>query len=130
VVLHVDFQELVAGEKVSVHIPLVFIGTPEGVRLSGALLEQIIHSLDVRVDPANIPNHIDVDVSHLAMGHSLHVRDLVLPAGIEVMTDEDATLCACIAPRAVVEEAAATEEAAAAGEPELIRKAKEAEEAK
>src|SRR3954447_21541278 len=69
-VLHVDFQELVAGEKVSVHVPLVFIGTPEGVRLSGAMLEQVIHSIDIRVDPAKMPNHIDVDVSHLAMGHS------------------------------------------------------------
>jgi len=121
-ILHVDFQELVAGEKVAVHVPLVFVGTPEGVRLSGAMLEQVIHSIDIRVDPANIPNHIDVDVSHLGMGHSLHVSDLVLPQGVEVLTDEDATMCACIAPRAVVEEAAAAEEGAA--EPELIRKPK------
>ena len=62
-ILHVDFQELVAGEKVTVEIPLVFVGVPEGVRLSGALLEQIMHSIEVRVDPANIPNHIDVDVT-------------------------------------------------------------------
>jgi len=124
-ILHVDFQELVAGEKVAVHVPLVFVGTPEGVRLSGAMLEQVIHSIDIRVDPANIPNHIDVDVSHLGMGHSLHVRDLVLPQGVEVLTDEDATMCACIAPRAVVEEAAAAEEGAA--EPELIRKPKDDE---
>ena len=128
-VLHIDFQELVAGEKVSVHVPLVFVGTPEGVRLSGALLEQIVHSVDILVDPASIPNHIDVDVSALGMGHSIHVRDLVLPEGVEVLTDEDTTVCACVAPRAVVEEAAATEEAGAP-EPELIRKAKEADEEK
>jgi len=66
-ILHVDFQELVAGEKVTVEIPLVFVGTPEGVRLSGAILEQILHSIEVLVDPANIPNHIDVDVTNLAM---------------------------------------------------------------
>jgi large subunit ribosomal protein L25 len=129
VVLHIDFQELVAGEKVLVHVPLVFVGTPEGVRLSGALLEQIVHSIEIRVDPANIPNHIDVDVSALGMGHSIHVRDLKLPEGVEVLTDEDSTLCACVAPRAAVEEAAATEEGAVA-EPELIRKAKEAEDEK
>ena len=123
-VLHIDFQELVAGEKVSVHVPLVFVGTPEGVRSSGALLEQVIHSIDIRVDPANIPNHIDVDVSHLAMGHSLHVGDLELPEGVEVLTDEDATVCACVAPRAVVE---ATPEEGAVAEPELIRKVKEDE---
>ena len=126
-ILHVDFQELVAGEKVTVEIPLVFVGTPEGVRLSGALLEQILHSIEVLVDPANIPNHIDVDVTHLAMGHSLHVRDIVLPAGLEVLSDEDATICAVIAPRAAVEAAAAEPGAA---EPELIRKAKEDEDAK
>jgi large subunit ribosomal protein L25 len=127
-IMHVDFQELVAGEKVIVDVPLVFVGVPEGVRLSGALLEQILHSIEVRVDPANIPNHIDVDVVNLGMGHSLHVRDLVLPEGLEVLSDEDATICAVIAPRAVVEEVPEGE--AAAPEPELIRKTKEEEEAK
>ena len=126
-IMHVDFQELVAGEKVIVDLPLVFVGVPEGVRLSGALLEQILHKVEVRVDPANIPNHIDVDVSHLAMGHSLHIRDLVLPAGVEVLSEEDATICAVIAPRAAVEAAAAEPSVA---EPELIRKAKEDEDVK
>ena len=126
-IMHVDFQELVAGEKVIVDLPLVFVGVPEGVRLSGALLEQILHKVEVRVDPSNIPNHIDVDVSHLAMGHSLHIRDLKLPAGVEVLSEEDATICAVIAPRAAVEAAAAEPGAA---EPELIRKAKEDEDAK
>ena len=129
-ILHVDFQELVAGEKVTVEIPLVFVGTPEGVRLSGALLEQILHSIEVLVDPANIPNHIDVDVTNLAMGHSLHVRELVLPPGLEVLTEEDATVCAVVAPRAVVEETPAEGAEPAAAEPELIRKPKEEEEAK
>jgi len=128
-ILHVDFQELVAGEKVSVEIPLVFVGTPEGVRLSGALLEQILHSIEVLVDPANIPNHIDVDVTNLAMGHSLHVNELSLPAGLEVLTEQDATVCAVVAPRAVVEETPA-EGAEAVAEPELIRKTKEEEEEK
>ena len=130
-VLHIDFMELVAGEKVIVDIPLVFVGIPEGVRLSGALLEQIVHSIEVNVDPSNIPNHIDVDVTNLAMGHSLHVRDLVLPEGLEVLTDEDTTICAVIAPRAVLEETPAAEgdAAAAVGEPELIRKAKDEDQA-
>jgi large subunit ribosomal protein L25 len=128
-ILHVDFMELVAGEKVIVDIPLVFVGTPEGVRTGGGLLEQILHSIEVNVDPSSIPNHVDVDVSQLAMGHSLHVRDLKLPEGVEVLTDEDATVCAVIAPRAVVEETAAAEGEAAAAEPELIRKPKEDEEA-
>jgi large subunit ribosomal protein L25 len=129
-ILHVDFMELVAGEKVIVDVPLVFVGTPEGVRTGGGLLEQILHSIEVNVDPSSIPNHIDVDVSQMIMGHSLHVRDLNLPEGVEVLTDEDATVCAVIAPRAVVEEtAAAVEGEAAAAEPELIRKPKEEDEA-
>ena len=127
VVLHIDFQELVAGEKVTVNVPLVFVGVPEGVRLSGALLEQIVHSVEVLVDPSSIPNHIDVDVTHLAMGHSLHIRDLKVPEGLEILSDESATICAVIAPRAAVEAAAAEP---GAGEPELIRKAKEEEDAK
>jgi large subunit ribosomal protein L25 len=127
-ILHVDFQELVAGEKVTVEVPLVFVGVPEGVRLSGALLEQIMHSIEVFADPTSIPNHLDVDVSHLAMGHSLHVRDIKLPEGIEVLSDEDATICAVIAPRAAVEAAAAEGEGAA--EPELITKGKVDEDAK
>jgi large subunit ribosomal protein L25 len=127
-ILHVDFMELVAGEKVIVDIPLVFVGIPEGVRLSGALLEQIVHSIEVNVDPSNIPNHIDVDVTNLAMGHSLHVRDLKLPEGLEVLTDGDTTICAVIAPRAVVEEKP-EEVVEGAAEPELIRKTKEDEEA-
>jgi large subunit ribosomal protein L25 len=129
-ILHVDFQELVAGEKVTVEVPLVFVGIPEGVRLSGALLEQILHSIEVLVDPSNMPNHLDVDVTNLAMGHSLHVRDIQLPPGLEVLTDEDATICAVIAPRAVLEEEAAPAEGEAATpvEPELIRKPKDEDE--
>jgi large subunit ribosomal protein L25 len=127
-ILHVDFQELVAGEKVTIDVPLVFVGIPEGVRLSGALLEQIMHSIEVFADPTKIPNHIDVDVTNLGMGHSLHVRDLNLPEGIEVLSDEDATICAVIAPRAVVEAVAAEGDAVA--EPELITKGKVEEEAK
>ena len=83
-ILHVDFQELVAGEKVTVSIPLVFIGSAEGVR-AGGILDQVMHQLSIRVDPSNIPNHVDVDVTPLAIGHSIHVRDLNIPAGVEVL---------------------------------------------
>lgn len=127
-VLHVDFQELVAGEKVTLRVPLRFHGTPAGVRDSGGILEETMHQVSLRVDPANIPDHIDVDVAGLTIGHSIHVRDLALPQGAEVMDDEDATVALVSAPRAAVEEAAATPEAAAAAEPELIRKAKADEE--
>ncbi|HET9454942.1 MAG TPA: 50S ribosomal protein L25/general stress protein Ctc [Gemmatimonadaceae bacterium] len=128
-VLHVDFQELVAGEKVNVTVPLRFVGTPEGVKTGGGILEEIVHSLHVECDPANIPDHIDVDVSALTIGHSLHVSDLKLPEGVEVTDDAEQTVAIVSAPKA--EEVVAPVEGAAteaAPEPELIRKAKADEE--
>ena len=131
VVLHVDFQELVAGEKVTLSVPLRFHGTPIGVKDSGGILEEVMHQVHLRVDPMSIPDHIDVDVTHITIGHSIHVNELKLPEGAEVMDDEDATVCIVSAPRAVVEETPVAADAAAApAEPELIRKTKEEEEEK
>jgi large subunit ribosomal protein L25 len=127
-ILHIDFQELVAGEKVTVSVPLRFVGTAEGVRNSGGILEEVMHQLHIRVDPSAIPDHIDIDVNELTIGHSLHIRDIVLPDGVTVLDNEDATICVVTAPKTAVEE---TPVAAAEGltEPELIRKAKAEEEA-
>jgi ribosomal protein L25, Ctc-form len=131
-ILHVDFQELVAGEKVIVSIPIVIVGVPEGVRLGGGILDQTMRELEIKVDPADIPNHVDADVSALQIGGSIHVRDLKIPAGVEVQDDLDASVCVVAAPRAVIEAAATTEAVegaeAAAAEPEVIGKVKEEEE--
>ena len=125
-ILHVDFQELVAGEKITVSIPLVLVGTPEGVRLGGGILEQMMREIEVEVDPANIPNHIDVDVSNLIVGHSVHVSDLQIPAGVTVLAEPDAPIALVQVSRASVEVPVIAEgEEAAAAEPELIRKPKE-----
>jgi large subunit ribosomal protein L25 len=124
-VLHVDFQELVAGEKVTVRIPIIIIGSPVGVRVDGGVLDQTLHDLEIEVDPAAMPNHIDVDVTEVVIGQSIHVRDLVLPPGVESLTDMDTTVCVCAAPRAVIETVVAPEAAVAvepAAEPEVIRK--------
>jgi large subunit ribosomal protein L25 len=132
-VLHVDFQELVAGEKVSVSVPLRFVGTAEGVKTGGGILEEVMHQIEVRVDPSNIPDHIDVDVTPLTIGHGLHVRDLTLPPGVEVLDDPDNTVATVtppkaeeVAPTPVVEGAVVAPEAAP--EPELIRKPKAGDE--
>jgi len=126
-ILHVDFQELIAGEKVTVRVPLVFVGVPEGVRTGGGILDQVMHEMEISVDPANIPNHIDVDVANLVIGHSLHVSDVKVPEGVEVLDEASSTVCVCSIPKAVVEEVPA-EGAVVAAEPELIRKTKEGEE--
>jgi len=128
-ILHVDFQELVAGEKVQVNIPIVLLGTPEGVRASGGVMDQTLRELSIRVDPSAIPDHIEVDVSGVQIGHSIHVSELQLPEGIEVLNDAEAPVCVVAAPRAVVEEtAAAAEPAEGDAEPEVIGRGKEAEE--
>ncbi len=122
-IVHVDFQELVAGEKVIVSIPVVLVGTPEGVRLSGGVMNQVLSELEIRVDPSNIPNHIDVDISKLTIGHSIHVSDLSVPEGVEILEDAEATVAVLAAPKT---EAAPVpvEGADAPSEPEVIRKAK------
>jgi large subunit ribosomal protein L25 len=134
-IVHIDFQQLVAGEKITVSIPLRFTGTADGVRNSGGILEETMHQVHLRVDPSAIPDHIDVDVTPLTIGHSIHISDLKLPEGVTILDDEGATVCVCTAPKAVEEAApAAVEgaEAAAVAEPELIRKPKpeEGEESK
>lgn len=125
-VLHVDFQELVAGERITVRVPLRFVGTPEGVRTGGGILDETVRELHISVDPADIPNHFAVDVSALSVGKSLHVRDVPIPADVQVLDDPAGTICVCIIPKEVVEPTA--DEAAAASttpaEPELIRKPK------
>jgi large subunit ribosomal protein L25 len=126
-ILHVDFQELVAGEKVTVNVPIVLTGTAEGVRAEGGTLDQTMRELEIRVDPANIPGPFEVDVSALHIGHSIHVSDLVIPEGVEVLDEKDATVCVVSAPRAI-EEPVAVEAVAAevvAEEPEVISKGKE-----
>jgi large subunit ribosomal protein L25 len=126
-IIHVDFQELVAGEKVHVNVPIVLVGTSIGVRLHAGLLSHIMQELSVRVDPANIPNKIEVDITDLNVGASVHVDELKVPEGVEILSELRDTVLTVSASKAG-EEKATTEEGAA-GEPEVIRKAKADEEA-
>ncbi len=121
-VLHVDFQELVAGEKVTVNLPIRLLGNPAGVRIGG-ILDQVMHEISIEVDPVNMPSHLEVDVSGLELNDSIHVRDLKLPAGILVLDDADATVCVVSPPR-IHEEPAVVEVVETPAEPELIRKTK------
>jgi large subunit ribosomal protein L25 len=122
--LHVDFQELVAGETVTVKVPLVYTGTADGVRNGGGILDTVLFELEVEADPANIPSTISIDVTPLGIGRSLHARDISLPAGVTLVTDADATLCTIVPPK--THEAAPTEGASA--EPEVLKKGKKEEE--
>ena len=124
-ILHVDFQALVAGEKVTVNIPITLIGIPEGVKLEGGVMEQPLRELEIEVDPSSIPDHVELDVSNLKIGDSLHVSDIKLAEGVTILDDPETSVAVVAAPRAVIEETPVVEgEGApeAAAEPEVIGK--------
>ena len=132
-ILHVDFQALVAGEKVTVSIPIVLTGTPEGVRLEGGVLDQTLREIEIEVDPSHIPDHIEYDVTNMVIGDAVHISDLKVPEGVEVQDDPETSVAVLAAPRAVIEEtpvvAEAVEgEAGAVAEPEVIGRGKEEDE--
>ena len=127
-VIHVDFQELVAGEKVTVYIPLSLQGIPIGVRASAGILNQVMQEVECLVDPTNMPSRIVVDVTEVAIGHSVHLGDIVVPEGIEVLGDPELTVAVVAAPKAQEETPVEGAVVEAPTEPELIRKTKEEEE--
>jgi large subunit ribosomal protein L25 len=121
-VLHVDFYEIHAGEKLTLQLPIHLTGSPDGVRNGGGVLDQVMREITIRVLPSNIPERLDVDVTALRVGQSLHVRDVQI-TDVEILTEPGKTICTVIAPR--VEEEVAPAEVAEVAEPELIRKPKE-----
>jgi large subunit ribosomal protein L25 len=124
-VLHLDLYEIHADEEVEVRIPVRLVGIPDGVRNFGGVLDFMHRDVQIRVLPADIPDHIDLDVNALTIGHSLFVRDIQLATG-EILEDGDTPICTVVAPRAEEVVAPVVEEVPA--EPELIRKPKPEEE--
>lgn len=120
-VLHVDFLQLHAGEKVSVAVPIRVVGTPEGVR-AGGTLQQVLHELPVRCVPDRIPEAIEVDASGLEIGASVHVSDLTIPEGVEVEAEADLPVCSVVPPtvEALEPESEAPEGVGGDVEPEMI----------
>ena len=123
-ILHLDLYEVKADEQVKVSIPVRLVGVPDGVRNFGGVLDQVLYSLEVEVLPADIPDHIDLDVTNLAIGHSLFVREVEV-AKARILNSPDSPVCSVVAPRTEEAPVAAPEaEAVAPAEPELIRKPK------
>jgi large subunit ribosomal protein L25 len=84
---HVDFYAVTKGEKVEVAIPLSFVGESAAVA-AGANLVKVLHEVEVKADPMNLPHDIEVDLSALQAVHDqIHAKDLVLPAGVELITE-------------------------------------------
>ena len=88
---HVDFHKLDLTAKVRVEVAINLVGTAVGVT-EGGLLDFSMHAIEVECLPNMIPGHIDVDVTELTIGHSIHVGDLQLPAGVKLLADAKASV--------------------------------------
>ncbi|MCB1909648.1 MAG: 50S ribosomal protein L25/general stress protein Ctc [Rhodocyclaceae bacterium] len=86
-VLHIDFQRVAADEKIHLRVPLHFINDDicPGVKLEGGMVSHVITELDVQCLPKDLPEYIEVDLKDLSGGKSLHVSELAMPAGVEVV---------------------------------------------
>ena len=121
-ILHLDLYEVRADEKVTLAVPVHLVGIPDGVRNFGGVLDHSLREIEIEVLPADIPEHVELDVTALTIGHSLFVRDIKIEKA-EILNEPDTPVCSVVAPR--TEEApVVAEEAAAPSEPELIRKPK------
>lgn len=96
--LHLDFYTISAGNMIHVSIPVHFNGLPVGVKDEGGILEELIRELEVECLPGNIPNSIELDVSGLSMGDSIHINDLDLPDGVTPLDDPERTVVTVGAP--------------------------------
>ena len=125
--IHADLARLVKGQKIEVTVPLHLIGEPIGVKEKQGVLEQTVREIDIRCEPREIPDALDVDVSNLDVHDVLHVSDIRVSEAIEILTDAELV----IATIGIVKEeeiAAAPAEGEEPAEPEVIGKGKKEEE--
>ena len=123
-ILHVDLQHISLSERITVEVPIVLVGVPTGVKDGGGILEHNLREVEVECLPTEIPEKFTVDVSHLNIGESVHVSDLVI-GNVKVNTEAERTV-ATVVPPTVLEEVKPAEGTPA--EPELVKKEKGSEE--
>jgi len=126
-IIHVDFYEIHATEKVKLKVPVHLVGNPDGVRNAGGVLDQVTREVEIEVLPENIPDRVELDVNALKIGDSLHVRDLSIP-NAKILTEAELTIATVVPPRAEEVAAPSPEATTEVAEPELIRKVREGEE--
>jgi large subunit ribosomal protein L25 len=125
-VLHVDFHEVSATEKVTIMVPVETTGEAAGVKTGGGVLEHVLFKIKVRALPKDLPDQLVVDVSHLEVGKSIHLGEIKAPEGVEILGDKKVPVIAVALPKTEAEEAAAAEAGAtAAGDVEMIKEKKE-----
>src|SRR5205809_5782965 len=125
-IIHVDFYEIRAEAKVKLKVPVHLVGSPDGVRNAGGVLDQVTREVEIEVMPENIPDRVELDVTALKIGDSLHVRELNIP-NATILTLADLTIATVVPPRAEEVTAPAPEAATEVAEPELIRKVRAGE---
>ncbi|MCU0665542.1 MAG: 50S ribosomal protein L25 [Candidatus Omnitrophica bacterium] len=97
-IVHVDFNEISLTKVIKLNIPLTAKGEPVGVKQEGGSLEHILWEIEIECLPLNIPKHIEVDVTSLKLGDSIHVKDLAVPEGVKILTPMDAIALSCNKP--------------------------------
>jgi large subunit ribosomal protein L25 len=126
--LHADFYEVALDKRLEVKVHIELEGTPVGVKLQGGIVDFVTRELEVECLPADIPEKIVVDISHLELGKHLRVSDLKLSDKVKVLVEPDVVVAHVVLPRAEVAAEAATVEGApaeaGAAEPEVIKKGK------
>ena len=125
--IHADLTRLVKGQKIEVTVPLHLTGEPTGVKEKQGVLEQIIREIEIRCEPRDIPDSLDIDVSHLDVHDTLHVSDIKVSEGIEILNDPELVLATVSIVKEEAEPAPAAEGEEPA-EPEVIGKGKKDEE--
>jgi len=108
--LHADLYAVDLQQKIHVSVPINLSGTAIGVSLGGGVLDFATREIDVECLPNAIPEEFTIDVSEIEIGQSLHVRDIAIPEGVEVLNDPDVTVMSVVAPVAIEEEAPEEEE--------------------
>jgi large subunit ribosomal protein L25 len=116
-VQHIDFQRVRADEKIHMKVPLHFVGAEvsPAVKVAAAIVSHVLSELDISCLPADLPEFIEVDLSGIELGDTIHVRDLTLPKGVEpvLSRDENPVVATTSVPKEItVEEEAAAAEAA------------------
>src|SRR5687768_9131031 len=124
--IHADLTRLVKGQKIEVTVPLHLVGEPFGVREKQGVLEQIVREIDVRCEPRDIPDALEVDVTNLDVHETLHVSDIKVSEGVEILTDAELVIATVGIVKEEAEPAPAIEGEEPA-EPEVIGKGKKDE---
>ena len=101
-ILHVDLYEISMDKKIEVEVPITLTGTAKGVS-EGGILQQVTRTLEISCLPDNIPDAFELEVSELDIGDSLHVSNLKIPEGIEVLVEEELTIATVVPPTKVEE---------------------------